>query len=278
MAPLRLAFALGVASIGNAYALPSTYLGDLNGGTQSFNTAVAAAGGNASHDTWLNPQWTPNSGQYSGTSQMPFVFNGLERSGYSVEKGLFPIGIPARLAFPPVQEPGVDYGPLTYFSSLSGQAVNFNPDTQAAGGPNIYGGYHPGIEYGLTFKFDHPINAFGLEYQVEAHNGNPEPARASFYFSLDDGPGQLVVGPVTPDSTDRASFVGILDAAKSFSTITFYTDGPRGNDGELLAFYNAYAGGTISYASLAPVPEVPATWMLSAGLGWLVWRSRRRTS
>ncbi len=273
-----IASSLFVLCCNSAQAQTSYFIGDTTTGAQAFDAAVAASGGTSTHDTWLNPSWNYNSGQYSGTTQMPYVFYGLERSGYTVEKGLFPIGIPSRIAFLPVQESGVSYDPLTYYSSLSGQAVNFNPDTEAAGGPNIYDGFHPGIEYGLTFKFAHPINAFGLEYQVEAHNDFPEPARASFYFSVDDGPGQLVNGPVTPDNQDRASFVGLLDPDRTFSSITFYTDGTRDSAGQLLEFYNAYAGGTIRYASLSAVPEPETAWMMVAGLGLMGWSARRKSA
>lgn len=280
MPKLHLIIASGLFALccNSAHAQTSFFVGNPTAGELAFDAAVAASGSSTKTDAWINPVWNYNDGTHTGTTQMPFVFDVLQRTGYTVEKGLFPMGIPSRQTYLPVQQAGVIYDPLITFSSLNGQAVNVSPDSQAAGGGDIYDGFHPGIEYGLTFRFDHAINAFGLEYQLEAHNASPEPSRPSIYFSVDNGPGQLVTGPITPDSTDTPGFVGLLSTGKSFSTITFYTDGPRDGDGALIDFYNAYAGGTIRYASLSAVPEPETMWMMVAGLGLMGWSARRKSA
>ena len=279
-----LALGLSITTAWPAYAF-TIHTEDIASHGANFDKAVQTTAGTVLHDTWINPDWDVNDGTYQGTSATPFVFYGMHREGYSVEKGLIPLGISGRSIFLPMEEAGIPYPPLTLFSPLNGQAVTLNPDTQPVGGADIYPGFHPGIEYGLVFKFDQPIDAFGLEFNIEAHNGADEKTFASLYYALDGGPAQLVSGPhnLTASSNgvsvEMSSFIGIIEKGMSFSTITFFTDGPRDENGALLSFYNAYAGGTIHYslAGVSPVPEVPMPWLLLPGLAALGWRVGRST-
>lgn len=127
---------------------------------------------------------------------------------------------------------------------------------------------------GLTFTFDAPINAFGLEIGDWATCCFP----SALYISFDGGATRQVAVANTdfdnPGYSDGyRNFVGAIDTTNTFTTITFYGDG----DGEYLV-----AGGTIRYATLDigsipnPVPEPETYGMLLAGLGIMGFVIRRR--
>jgi subtilase-type serine protease len=120
---------------------------------------------------------------------------------------------------------------ISSYYNMSGNSITINP-------------YNPAANSGLTFTFDDPINAFGLEVGDWATCCFP----SSLYISFDGGATQLVATANT--DTDNpgyvadsvyTNFVGAVDDTASFTTVTFYGDG----FGEAL-----YAGGTIHFASV----------------------------
>ena len=144
----------------------------------------------------------------------------------------------------------------------SGDAVGISP-------------YAPAGSSGLTFTFDTPINAFGLEigdWATCCYTSN-------LYIAFDGGSVNLVASandafdnPGNAANLGFLNFIGAFDTSSTFSTVTFYGDG----FGEYLV-----AGGTIRYATLdigsvGGVPE-PATWaMMIIGFGGAGAMLRRR--
>ena len=152
---------------------------------------------------------------------------------------------------------GIDSGYIP-----SGDAIGIDP-------------YSPASSSGLTFTFDTPINAFGLEigdWATCCYTSN-------LYIAFDGGSVNLVAS--ANDALDNPgyaanlgflNFIGAIDTSSTFSKVTFYGDG----FGEYLV-----AGGTIRYATLdigsvGGVPE-PATWaMMIIGFGGAGAMLRRR--
>ena len=119
---------------------------------------------------------------------------------------------------------------------------------------------------GLTFTFDSPINAFGLNIGDWGTCCQP----SSLYISFDGGAVVLVDtsliygdNPGYMAGQGFTNFVGAFDTSSTFSKVSFYGDGV----GEVLV-----AGGEIRYATLelgsvGGIPE-PTTWaMMIIGFG-----------
>lgn len=157
--------------------------------------------------------------------------------------------------------------------------VGTNGDGATTGGDAIgISPYSPFPSSGLTFSFNNPINAFGLEIGDWATCCFP----SSLFIAFDGGATRLVA-TATSDSDNPGyaagngyeNFVGAIDSSSTFSNISFYGDGL----GEYLV-----AGGTIRYGAVdigsvpdpGAVPE-PSTWaMLLFGFGSVGFAMRRR--
>ncbi|MES3027405.1 MAG: PEPxxWA-CTERM sorting domain-containing protein [Pseudomonadota bacterium] len=146
---------------------------------------------------------------------------------------------------------------------MNGESIDIAP-----AGPNFSGS-------GLTFTFDTPINAFGLNIGDWGTCCQP----SSLYISFDGGAVVLVAtslfygdNPGYIAGQGFTNFVGAFDTSGTFSKVSFYGDGV----GEVLV-----AGGEIRYATLelgsvGGVPE-PATWaMMIIGFGGAGAMLRRR--
>jgi hypothetical protein len=136
---------------------------------------------------------------------------------------------------------------------VSGDAIGIDP-------------YAPSEGSGLTFVFDNPINAFGLEigdWATCCYTSN-------LYIAFDGGSVNLVASANSSNDNPGwvagdgyRNFIGAFDTSNTFSKVTFYGDG----FGEYLV-----AGGTIRYATLelgsvGGIPE-PTTWaMMIIGFG-----------
>lgn len=149
-----------------------------------------------------------------------------------------------------------------HVGALSGDAVGIVPNAPVAGS-------------GLSFRFDQPVNAFG----IEVGDWGTCCFASSLYIAFDGGATRLVAtargaadNPGMARYGQATNFVGAIDTSGQFQQVTLYGDGV----GEYLV-----AGGTIRYASLplgsvAAVPE-PATLALwAAGLLTLGHLGRRR--
>jgi hypothetical protein len=157
------------------------------------------------------------------------------------------------------------------YPDLTGYVAGINPDGVGVGG---------GIESGLTFTFDTPINSFGLEVGDWGTCCDP----SGLYISFDDG-APILVGIYDGTNDVRLTdgraevFVAAFDDSSFFSKIQFWGDGY----GEYLT-----AGGTIRFGAVqqggidnppgpSPVPLPAAVWLLgSAVLGGGVAKRLRR--
>lgn len=152
-------------------------------------------------------------------------------------------------------------------AALSGQAIGLSPE-------------HPVADWGLTFDFDAPVNAFGLEVGDWgtccwasslwiAFDGGATREVATAW-SVADNPGFAASGRFT-------SFVGAFDTGGRFGRVSFWGDGL----GEYLV-----AGGTLRFAALppagaavvqgAPVSEPPVGALAAVSLLVLGLHRRRR--
>lgn len=124
-----------------------------------------------------------------------------------------------------------------------GDAINMSASTiQGAGA-------------GLTFTFNNPINGFGLDLDDWATCCFP----SGLYISFDGGApilvGSAASGADNPgQADDYRTFVGAIDDAGTFTTITFYGTG----DGDAL-----YAGGIIRYA-IVPLGSISGNFVNTA--------------
>ena len=139
----------------------------------------------------------------------------------------------------------------------------------------------PAPSSGLTFTFNTPINAFGLDIGDWSTCCHP----SALYISFDGGATkQVAVATTASDNPGYAAygtyanFVGAIDDSATFSTITFYGDG----FGEYLVAGGVIRYGTVRTGSVTGVPEhsSPVT-LVAVGLGLAglgVLRRRRQFS
>lgn len=217
-------------SAGSAYALPVIYNDAIIPGRSAFDTAVTTAGGTVKTDLLSGLT-------YSNTWIRPdYTITSTDGSFRSIDSS---------------------YLANITGGGTSGDAIGINP-------------YAPASSSGLTFSFNSPVNAFGLEIGDWATCCSP----SALYISFDGGAvRQVAVANSALDNPgyvqfgDFENFVGAVDDTDTFSTITFYGDG----FGEYLV-----AGGTIRYAtvpkgSFTTTPEPASVLGLLAvgGLGFL---------
>lgn len=226
---LILAVAFGGSTPALAQAIQN---GPISSQTAAFDNTITTNGGTVTLDTLL--------GLSAGSSWM--------RTGYTITS--------TNGDAHPIDTAYIPVGTNSAGAATGGEAIGINPvaPTQLSG---------------LTFTFDDPINAFGLEVGDWATCCFP----SSLYISFDGGATRLVAtatgandNPGIPAGEGFLNFVGAIDSSGTFSTINFYGDGI----GEYLV-----AGGTIRYGLVdigsvpdpGSVPE-PATWaMLLMGFG-----------
>jgi len=115
--------------------------------------------------------------------------------------------------------------------ALSGAAIDISPNL-------------PAPMWGLTFDFEQPVNAFGLEIGDWGTCCFP----SALYIAFDGGATRLVATAQDRDDNPGIAayraftdFIGAFDRSGTFSRVTFYGDGL----GEYLV-----AGGTIRYSAL----------------------------
>ena len=95
--------------LANPVFAATVHTGEIASHGAGFDGAVIADGGTVHWDHWNNPDWDTNSsGSYTGTTATPFIFYGMQREGYTVEKGLIPLGISGRSILLPHQQPDAD--------------------------------------------------------------------------------------------------------------------------------------------------------------------------
>lgn len=209
--------------------------------TAIFDNTITSNGGTVVLDTLSNL----SSG--SSWSRPGYTITSTSGNSRSIDYSYLPLGTNAA-------------GAVT-----GGQSIGISPARPAEGS-------------GLTFTFDDPINAFGLEIGDWATCCY---LPSELFISFDGGANRLVASAFS--SSDNPgfaagegyrNFVGAIDSSSTFSTITFYGNG----FGEYLV-----AGGTIRYGAvdIGSVPDVPepATWaMLLVGFGAIggVVRARKR--
>lgn len=230
---------------GAAGATPAFVNGDVYAGAAAFDAAVHAAGGSVDLQPMRNLAW--------GASQWRFDdFSIRSNNGQS------------RFIEP-------DYNQMRFLGqtgALSGWAIGMTVN-------------EPAPMWGLTFEFDRPVNAFGLEVGdwatccfdsalYIAFDGGAIREVATAH-GRDDNPGWRSYGQHT-------NFIGAFDTSGSFTRVSFYGAGV----GEYMV-----GGGTIRYALLdaqqpdvdprlpLDVPEPPAWALVLAGLA-AVDRSWRR--
>jgi hypothetical protein len=222
------AIAMGFVA-GAAMATPTLINEDLESGVADFDAAVRAAGG------LLGTQ--PMHGLQAGASR--WVFDDFTISASD-----------GRARF--VED---DYRSLRdqqVRGAMSGWAIGLSVND-------------PPAQWGLTFDFNRPVNAFGLEVGDWATCC----FSSALYIAFDGGATRQVASASGPNGNPGfvtygqfTNFVGAFDTGGSFTRVTFYGDGL----GEYMV-----GGGTIRYSALAvsaldtappsPVPA-PAVWTL----------------
>lgn len=150
-------------------------------------------------------------------------------------------------------------------SYLVGQSIVINPASPA----NLSG---------LTFTFDTPVNAFGLEIGDWATCCY---LPSGLYISFDGGSNNLVANAYSSNDNPGyvaglgyENFIGAIDDTSTFSTVTFYGDG----FGEYLV-----AGGTIRWATVeegsvsGQIPEPATMFLFGCGLLSLAGLTRKKS-
>ena len=231
----RIGLAAGALAVGSAAAAPTLINQDVESGAASFDRIVAESGSRLG----LQPmRWLRE-----GVARWEFVdFTITSTNGWArfVEDDYMAL-----------REHGVR-------GALSGWAIGLSVND-------------PPEDWGLTFEFREPVNAFGLEVGDWATCCHPSALYIAFdggarrevatAYRATDNPGFVTYGQFT-------SFVGAFDTGGSYTRVSFYGAGI----GEYMV-----GGGTIRYASLplevpqrrrapdaadvATVPE-PSTWAL----------------
>jgi hypothetical protein len=238
------AVAAGLALLAAASARaadPTVYNDDIPHGTASFDAVVAATGATVQ----LQPLWLLQDGGRAFV--LPdFTITATDGGPRLVDD---------------------DYNQLRetgHVGALSGRALGIVPNAPVAGS-------------GLSFWFNQPVNAFG----IEIGDWGTCCFASSLYIAFDGGATRLVAtarsasdNPGMASYGQNTNFVGAIDTGGQFQQVTLYGDGV----GEYLV-----AGGTIRYAALplgsvAAVPEPPTVALWLAGLLALAHLARRRSA
>lgn len=226
---------------GSQAADPTVYNDDIPHGTASFDAVVAATGA----PLRLQPLWLLQDGDRRFV--LPdFTITATDGGPRLVDD---------------------DYNQLRetgHVGALTGRALGIVPNAPVGGS-------------GLSFWFNQPVNAFG----IEVGDWGTCCFASSLYIGFDGGATRLVA--TARSSSDNpgmarygqpTNFIGAIDTAGQFQQVTLYGDGM----GEYLV-----AGGTIRYAALplgsvTAVPEPPTVALWAAGLLALVHLGRRRSA
>lgn len=230
-----------LAAAASQAAGPSTYNDDIPRGTARFDAVVAATGA----PLRLQPLWLLQDGDRAFV--LPdFTITATDGGPRLVDD---------------------DYNQLRaagHTGALTGRALGMVPNAPVGGS-------------GLSFWFDQPVNAFG----IEVGDWGTCCFASSLYIAFDGGATRLVAtarsasdNPGMARYGQPTNFVGAIDTSGQFQQVTLYGDGV----GEYLV-----AGGTIRYATLplgsvTAVPEAPTVALWAAGLLALVHLGRRRSA
>ncbi len=223
--PITTAFAILLLNPSSAFG-QAIQNGPISSQTVTFDNTIASNGGAVTLDT------LSNLGSGNSWLRTGYKIASTDGSNRFIDSTYLPVGTNASSA------------------ATGGDAIGINP-------------YSPFSSSGLTFTFNTPINAFGLEIGDWATCCYP----SSLYIAFDGGAARLVAtanssfdNPGIPAGEGFRNFVGAIDSSDTFSTISFYGDGI----GEYLV-----AGGTVRYGTVdigsvpdpGAVPE-PASWAL----------------
>ena len=196
------------------YAAPVVFFDTIPDGRSSFDTQVSAVSGTQTNDALSG--LTSGASSWARTGYTITSTNGANRSVSTTD-----------LASP---QPGGIPG---------GDAINMTADGS--------------VTSGLTFTFDSPINAFGIELEDWATCCHP----SSLYISFDGG-SPILIGTANTSGDNPGyaeygfyeTFIGSIDDSATFSVVNFYGTG----SGDVL-----YAGGIIRYA-IVPVGSISNTY------------------
>lgn len=221
-----------------AGAVPAIHHGDLIAGPASFDAAIAETG--AELHTLTLRALADGARSFALPGLLIQATDGTAR---------------------PIDDDYADLRRLGHPGALTGWAIGIVPNEPTAGS-------------GLSFQFEQPVNAFGLEIGDWATCC----FASSLYIAFDGGATRLVAraqaatdNPGFVRYGQHTNFVGAIDGAGSFSRVTLYGDGV----GEYLV-----AGGTLRWAgvpigTVTSVPEPDGWALLAAGLAVVALRSRR---